>query len=394
MRGRRAFAKKVTKNVSKYRVLILSEGFGAGHTRAAYALSGSLRRLCPDVQTRVLELGSFLNPKVAPLFINAYKKTVVTQPRFVSMMYKQQYKKSLNRLTTLALHRLFYAHAREVIEQLRPDLVVCTHPIPSAVISRLKRLGLRVPLCTVVTDYDVHGTWISSGVDHYLVSTQEVKNKVLQRGVSPFRIDVTGIPVDPSFWEHPVKASILQEMGLKAMPTVLVMSGGWGLMNGDVLNPYLTRWRQDVQLVFCVGSNEKAMRKLKKDPRFQHENIHVIGYTKEIDKLMEASDLLITKPGGMTCTEGLAKALPMLFHNPLPGQEEENCEYFTSKGWGERLSSLEVVGKWMTRLTDEEQYAELASRRAESRRNIEKLRPMQSAKRIIEILETTNKVPQ
>nr|WP_305120950.1 glycosyltransferase [Saccharibacillus sp. JS10] len=386
------FCEKVKKNVSKYRVLILSEGFGAGHTRAAFALSASLRRLCPDVQTRVLELGSFLNPKVAPLFINAYKKTVVTQPRFVSMMYKQQYKKSLNRLTTLALHRLFYAHAREVIEQLRPDLVVCTHPIPSAVISRLKRLGLRVPLCTVVTDYDVHGTWISSGVDHYLVSTQEVKNKVLQRGVSPFRIDVTGIPVDPSFWEHPVKASILEQMGLKAMPTVLVMSGGWGLINGDVLNPYLTRFREKVQLVFCVGSNEKAMRKLKKDPRFQHENTHVIGYTKEIDKLMEASDLLITKPGGMTCTEGLAKALPMLFHNPLPGQEEENCEYFTSKGWGERLSSLEVVDKWMARLTDEDKYAELVSRRAESRRNIEKLRPMQSAKRIIEILETTNKV--
>ncbi|GGN92561.1 MGDG synthase family glycosyltransferase [Saccharibacillus kuerlensis] len=379
--------------MSKYRVLILSEGFGAGHTRAAYALSGSLRKLSPDVQSRVLELGSFLNPKVAPLFISAYKKTVITQPRLVRMMYKQQYKKSINRLATLALHRLFYTHARDVIQQLRPDLVVCTHPIPSAVISRLKRLGLNVPLCTVITDYDAHGTWISGEVDHYLVSTEEVKNKVLLRGVSPFRIDVTGIPVHPSFWEHPVKASILQQMGLKDMPTVLVMSGGWGLMNGDVLNPYLTRWRQDVQLVFCVGSNEKAMRKLNRDPRFQHEHIRVMGYTKEIDKLMEVSDLLITKPGGMTCTEGLAKAIPMLFHNPLPGQEEENCEYFTSKGWGERLSSLEVVGKWMARLTDAEAYEELVRRRAESRLNIEKLRPMQSARRIIEILETTNKVP-
>jgi len=134
----------------KKRILLLSERFGAGHTQAAHALAVSLRKLSPHVQTRVMELGSFLNPKTAPLIIEAYRKTVLVQPKLVGFMYKTQYNRSLNRLTTMALHRVFYTHAMSVMRQLKPDMIVCTHPIPSAVISRLRRLGLNVPLCTVI----------------------------------------------------------------------------------------------------------------------------------------------------------------------------------------------------------------------------------------------------
>ncbi|CAM2988513.1 glycosyltransferase [Paenibacillus sediminis] len=375
----------------KKRVLILSEGFGAGHTQAAYALSSSLRKLSTNVQTRVLELGSFLNPKVAPLIITAYKKTVTKQPRLVRLVYRHQYKKSLNRLTTLALHRLFYTHTQNIIKQLRPDVIVCTHPIPSAVISRLKRLGsLNIPLSTVITDYDAHGTWISPEVDLYLVSTGEVKSKLLMRGVNPHKIQVTGIPIHPNFYEHPSKEQIRATFQLKEMPTVLVMGGGWGLMDDSVVNDFLTRYRESVQIIFCLGNNEKALRKMEDNPMFNHPNIHKIGFTRQVDKLMEVSDLLITKPGGMTCTEGLAKGIPMLFYHPLPGQEEENCQYFTAQGWGEPISSLEVVEKWMDQLIHH--YPDITLKRKQNLEQIAKYFPMQSAQSIIELLEDT-KVP-
>ncbi len=376
--------------VIKKRVLLLSEGFGAGHTRAAYALSSSLRKLSPNVQTKVLELGSFLNPKVAPLIITAYKKTVLSQPRLVGMMYRHQYNKSLNRFTTLALHRIFYTHTKNVVNQLRPDIVVCTHPIPSAVISRLKRLGEKILLCTVITDYDAHGTWISPEVDRYLVSTQEVRNKMIHQGVPPTRIKVTGIPVHPSFWEHPEKEEILSKFQLKDMPTVMVMGGGWGIMSDEVINDFLTRWRDDVQFLFCLGNNEKALKKLELDPRYNHPNIRLIGFTLEVDKLMEVSDLLVTKPGGMTCTEGLSKGIPMLFHHPLPGQEEENCHYFTAQGLGEPISSLEVIVKWMNKLTHE--LDAIRARREEQLKGIARYRPLESAQSIIDMLES-KKVP-
>ncbi|MDP4095420.1 UDP-N-acetylglucosamine--LPS N-acetylglucosamine transferase [Paenibacillus sp. P96] len=376
--------------MAKKRVLLLSEGFGAGHTQAAYALSSSLRKLSPNVQTRVLELGSFLNPRMAPLIITAYKKTVTSQPRLVGMVYRHQYKKSLSRLTTLALHRLFYTQTRSILRQLRPDLVVCTHPIPSAVISRLKRLGAHVPLCTVITDYDAHGTWISPEVDRYFVSTEEVQRKLRLRGVPITKIQVTGIPVHPDFWEHPGHDEIRGKFGLKDMPTVLVMGGGWGLMNDEMLHDFLLRWKEQVQIIFCLGNNEKIRQKMLRDDRFDHPHIHVLGFTREVDKLMEVSDLLVTKPGGMTCSEGLAKGIPMLFHNPLPGQEEENSQYFNAQGYGETITTPDVVVKWMNRLLHD--YPEIVHKRQKHIENIARYYPMQSAQSILEMLEQRNKV--
>lgn len=377
--------------MNKQRVLLLSEGFGAGHTQAAYALSSSLRKLSPNVQTRVLELGSFLNPKVAPLIITAYKKTVSSQPRLVSMMYRSNYKKPLNRLTTLALHKLFYTHTKLIIDQLHPDVIVCTHPIPSAVISRMKRHGLKVPLCTVITDYDAHGTWISDEVNRYLVSTQQVKTILLERGVGDSKIEITGIPVHPNFWERPSKQDIRDRFDLKEIPTILIMDGGWGLTKDEAVNHLLVEHKEHLQLIFCFGSNMKLLEKMSNDPRYQHPNIKLLGFTKEIDKLMEVSDLLITKPGGMTCSEGLAKAIPMLFHKPYPGQEEENLQYFSAQGWGTPIDSLDAITDWVEKLTYH--YDEVCATREQMLDDIERFHPTQSAKAIVELLESkSNKI--
>ncbi|WP_435921926.1 MGDG synthase family glycosyltransferase [Paenibacillus sp. DYY-L-2] len=372
--------------MQKRRVLLLSEGFGAGHTQAAYALSSSLRKVAPHVQTKVLELGSFLNPRVAPIIITAYKKTVSSQPRLVRMMYRSNYKKSLNRLTTLALHRIFYTRTIQVIRQLHPDVIVCTHMIPSAIISRIKRLELLdVPLCTVITDYDAHGSWISPEVNSYLVSTDQVKQKLLERGVDEEKIRITGIPVHPNFWESHRKEDIREQFKLKDMPTILVMGGGWGFMKDEAVNSHLASYRDRIQIIFCFGSNTKSLEKMKKDPRFIHEHIHLLGFTREIDKLMEVSDLLITKPGGMTCTEGLAKGIPMLFHKPLPGQEEENSQYFASQGWGTPISSLDDITAWIHRLTDD--YEEVVRTREEVLHKIASFYPLQSAQAIMDLIE-------
>lgn len=381
----KSIREQVNPTLRKKRVLLLSEGFGAGHTQAAYALSSSLRKLSPQVQTKVLELGNFLNPKLAPLVVSAYRKTVTTQPRLMGYVYRHQ--KSFNRLTTLALHRLFYTHTQNIVKQLKPDIIVCTHFIPSAVVSRLKRLdpAFKAPLVTVITDYDAHATWISPEVDRYLVSTPEVKAKLRRRNVSAAKIQVTGMPVHPNFWEHPGRAEILEQFGLQDLPTVMVMGGGWGMMNDEVVNEALASWREKVQIVFCLGTNDKLLSEMNEDHRYIHPNISLIGFTREIDKLMEVSDLLVTKPGGMTCSEGLAKGIPMLFHHPLPGQEEENCRYFTAAGLGEPISSLDVVDKRMERLLYN--YEDVQAKRKTHLEEIARFHPLQSAQSIIDMLE-------
>ncbi|HEY0827766.1 MAG TPA: glycosyltransferase [Bacilli bacterium] len=368
----------------KKRVLLLSEGFGAGHTQAAHALAVSLRQLSPNIQTRVLELGGFLHPTIAPWVLSAYRKTLTSQPRLVGMMYRYQYKKSLNRLTQLALHRIFYTQTAAIIRQLRPDTVVCTHPIPNVIISRLKRLGLNVPLCTVITDYDAHGTWISPEVNKYLVSTPEVKQKLLMRGVASSKIQVTGIPVHPNFWEQHNKEDTRLQLNLKSMPTVLIMGGGWGLVSSKELN-YMAEWRDKIQMVFCMGSNEKGRLKLVENPLFQHPNIQILGFTNQIDKLMEVSDLLVTKPGGMTCTEAIAKGIPMLFYNPLPGQEEENSQYLTSQGYGEPMKSLDGIDYWFNLLVN--QYPSIVKRRIVVTRALSRYNPKDCSQAILQLMQ-------
>lgn len=327
----------------KPRVLLLSEGFGTGHTQAAHALAHGIKKVSPHVHSRVIELGKFLNPTVAPLIFSAYRKTLSVQPKLVSLLYRTQYNKSLNGLTKLALHRIFYTQTAQVVSQLKPDIVICTHPFPNAVISRLKRQGLNIPLYTLITDYDVHGTWINPEVNKYLVSTPQVKAMLEIRGIPSSQIQITGIPVHPDFWEAGDKVKLREEMGLKNMPTAPLMGGGWGLSFEEDHMKALASWADRVQLVFCLGSNQKMIDKMKEIPCFQHPNIRILGYTREVSKLMDVSDVLITKPGGMTCTEAMAKGLPMLFIPPHPGQEEENCEYFVQAGYGEIIHSADVI---------------------------------------------------
>ncbi|WP_270166026.1 MGDG synthase family glycosyltransferase [Paenibacillus sp. SYP-B4298] len=367
----------------KKRVLLLSEGFGSGHTQAAYALAAGLRELCPAVQTRVIELGKFLNPVVGPWITSAYRKTVSKQPKLVGMMYRTQYHKSLNRFTQLALHRVFYTQTSQVISQLKPDLIVCTHAIPNAVVSRLKRLGLHVPLYTLITDYDAHGTWRSPEVTKYLVSTEPVKNKLLAHGVPLQKIEVTGIPVHPNFWTTYDKNELQQQFSLKPMPTVLVMGGGWGLLSRNSLFEHMTKWRDHIQMIFCLGTNEKAREEMLANDSFRHPNIRVIGYTNEISKLMDVSDLLITKPGGMTCTEGLSKGIPMLFYEPIPGQEEENCEYFIRNGFGEMFQK-ETVERWFSLL--QEPYAAGQTRRDLLTKRNQYYDPRQCSRAVLEMM--------
>lgn len=341
----------------KKRVLLLSEGFGSGHTQAAYALSVGLKQLCPNISSKVIELGKFLNPVIGPWIVSAYRKTVSSQPKMVGLMYRSNYKKPTTRFTQLALHRMFYTQTSQVIAQLKPDIIVCTHPVPNAVVARLKRLGLELPLYTLITDYDAHGSWVSKEVDHYLVSSADVKRRLIEKGVLPERVEVTGIPVHPHFWKKYSKEEVRAKYNLKDMPTVLVMGGGWGILFEDNALTYMTKWRESTQLIFCVGSNEKMKEKMLSDPLFQHPNIRILGFTREVHILMEAADLLVTKPGGMTCTEGMSKGLPMLFYEPIPGQEEENCEYFIHNGFGEMLDSNDTVDRWFQLIHNKEDSA-------------------------------------
>jgi len=322
--------------MSEKRVLILSEAFGAGHTKAAEAIKSGIELLNPGWRIEVIELGSWLRPKLNYLITDIYLKTLRFSPKLWGVIYRRIQDKSSNPKVEFILHRIIYAHIMKLLQEYQPDVIISTHPFPSAVISRLKRLGLKVPLHTVLTDFGAHGSWISSGVDYYYVPSIQTKKELIKLGVAGNRVIVTGIPTNPKFWKRESKELIRKKLGLEDKPTVLYMGGGLGL---GLTNDFIEGLSHlgDIQLLIVTGKNKKLFSSLHEHFQDKNLNIQLYGFVENVDELMDAADLLITKPGGVTSAEAIEKGLPMLLLNPIPGQEEDNSSYIVQNKLGLKI---------------------------------------------------------
>ena len=153
--------------------------------------SGYVHSILP-YQTRVIELGKFLNPVIGPLIVSAYRRTVTKQPKLVGMLTADNIK-LVEPVHAARASSAIYTHTSQVIPQLKPDLS-CARIRSERGRLPAEAAGSQRPRYTLITDYDAHGTWTSSEVNKYLVSTADVKKKLTDRGVSASRIEVTGIP--------------------------------------------------------------------------------------------------------------------------------------------------------------------------------------------------------
>ncbi|MCY9772880.1 glycosyltransferase [Paenibacillus larvae] len=135
-------------------------------------------------------------------------------------------------------------------------------------------------------------------------------------GISKYRITVTGIPVKSSFRKKTDKQEARRRLHLKDIPTVMIMGGGLGLGGIQELADLLIKWREFVQILICTGYNDSLRFTLQRNEHFQHQHIVILDFVDMIDTLLDAADLLITKPGGLTCFEALSKSVPMLIFHP------------------------------------------------------------------------------
>lgn len=333
------------------RILILSEAFGTGHTKAAEALKEGILLLQPHWSVEVIELGIWLRPRLSQLITGLYLKTLRYSPRLWGAFYRKVQNRTVKPNVEYILHRIFYKEVAKLIQQTQPDMIVCTHPFPSAVISRLKRIGLSIPLSTVITDYGAHGSWISSGVDRYYLPCAKVSEELVKMGVPADRLSVTGIPTHPKFWLKEDKAAIRQKLGLKEKPTLLCMGGGLGVGLSAAMMKSLCQYKDSIQILVVTGKNKNLFKEIKENPEMNHPHIHVYPFVENIDELMDASDILITKPGGVTCTEAMSKGIPMILLEPIPGQEEDNSRYIIENRLGISIDSLEDINLFLSQLS-------------------------------------------
>jgi processive 1,2-diacylglycerol beta-glucosyltransferase len=320
---------------TKQRLLLLSVSAGAGHVRAAQALEAAARAR-GDVEVTHLDVLELVPAWFKKAYGQWYLELVERHPNLWAHLYQKSDRAPADawehRLRR-AVERVSTRELGAALRQAQPDAVICTHFLPAELLSRATLRGRTLPpLWVQVTDFDLHRLWVQPGVAGYCVASDEIAFR-LRDALPEVRVRVTGIPVMPAFGARASRADCARELGLQPdRLTLMVMTGGAGLASAGAMVERLLRLPGELQVVAIAGRNAALLARYEALAREHNGRMIALGFTKTIERVMAASDLCVTKPGGLSISECLAMGLPMLLISPIPGQEERNAQYLLEQG--------------------------------------------------------------
>jgi processive 1,2-diacylglycerol beta-glucosyltransferase len=316
-------------------VSVLSAGVGAGHVRAGQAVVAGLRSALPHAKVIKQDVLEEAGPGFRTLYRDAYVKLASSTPRLVGWLYDRADAPWQSRWYAAALERVALRRWMREILRNPPEVAVCTHFLPAALLCHLRRRhGLPTRIATVVTDLDVHGLWIDGRADLWCVAGEEAREIMVSAGVPSEIVRVTGIPIHAEFERLPSRAEARARLGLDPLrPLVLFSTGGCCLGPVERTFAQLLSLRDLAGVVAICGHNATAKARLQAMlPSTRDGDVRVEGFTHEMHLWMAAADLLVGKPGGLTSSEARAAGLPLAAIHPIPGQEERNLAHLLE--WG------------------------------------------------------------
>jgi len=339
------------------KVLILSASVGCGHDKAAAAVSLALETGHRGNEvTAVTDFFGLGRGIAGRTLKKAYFNSLSYTPGIYRTLYRLAQRGRVAHGLRSMLANSFGDVLLDHVAKLAPDAIICTHPFPAMVLAALRKSPVlrRTLLTGVVTDFTVHKLWLQPELDLICVANEHSKQKLLTQGISPQSINPTGIPILPSFSDAG-KREVSRPVNMRRRPfTVLIMGGGLGMVSSTAILEGLRSLKDQINIVVVAGQNVMLREQLRKDAEnFALKNIEIWGYTNNVPDLMLNADLLITKPGGLTCSEALAAGLPMLLYGALPGQEEENAAYLAEEGAALWIKSKEELWTILSRILGE-----------------------------------------
>jgi processive 1,2-diacylglycerol beta-glucosyltransferase len=351
-------ARARSEGVPGPRIAILHAHAGSGHKRAAEAIAAAIARINSDSTVREVDTLVFASQFYRGTYAASYNAMAARAPALWGALYHSWSMAPINRSTApvrLALDRLNLRRLVRVVEREAPDAVVCTHFLPIEALSPIRGRGrMRVPLYGVITDFAAHPFWAFPHVDRYFVASGSVADELAGHGVPRERIEVTGIPVDPRFAEVIGREAARQRFGLDlGRPMVLVMGGGRGVGPLVDLADRLSRLVPEPQVVVVCGSNARMRDQVDRLPAARTGRMRTLGFTDAVDVLLEACDVMVSKAGGLTCSEALIKRTPMVIFKPTPGQEERNSQFLVAGGAAVHAETVDEVESAVERLVSD-----------------------------------------
>lgn len=331
------------------RVLILTASTGEGHNAAARSLERKFREA--GYETKTMDLFKETSRAFNMVIEDGYKVLANRLPSLYGFMYRALNRKSLNH--RFLRYSLFVIKKRlnDTVKALNPSIIVGTHPFAVGIISDLKAHGkINAKFFSVVTDFKAHYAYLSPEVDAYITGSEYTKSTLVDMGVPPEKIHPYGIPVNEEFQTYQPKTP--EFLKLIEDFKVLVMGGSMGSKDIARVVQVLTAQASNYQLLVICGRNEalKTMLEHQYPEAIAAGKLKVYGFTREVSKLMDLCDVIVTKPGGLTTTEALSKRIPMIVPFAIPGQEFENTEFLIETGAAIYVDHVDQIGQELERL--------------------------------------------
>jgi len=354
-------------NTNKPKILIISSDTGGGHRSAAAAIVAGVQNFLKGQSyairvVRAVEESHHISAKL----VNLYNWVLRNKQHWMKYLYW-----AVNRFrpeTREFFHARCIGYVRALFERWCPHVVVSVHPLTQHIFARvLKELGLldRIPLVTVVTDptYGFWKGWACNDVHLYLCATEEARQQLIDYGIAPARIKVSGMPVHPKFDfpDEQAARAARRELGLDPEKFTVFVNAGWeGGGNIPRIFRELVRGELDMQAIFLAGRNEELKSEAELLAAGAKFPIKVIGYSEQVEELMRAANVMISKLGGLTTFEALSCRLPIIADGttePMP-QEAGTVNLIVKRGAGVLLRhASDVVPTVRRMIEDSAHYA-------------------------------------
>lgn len=317
------------------KILIFYGAYGGGHLSASKSIKEYIDNHYEDTETSIVDCIEYISHGFNKITTAAYRGMTKNAP----WTWKKVYYKSKKGTVSTISHTsniMMALKLKKFIRKENPDLIICTHPFASQMCAFLKKKRkIKATLATVMTDYVSHPQWLTDSeyMDYYFVAHEGMRNQLISMGISAFKVFATGIPLSNRFLQSYNKPETLSYFGLlPGKKTVLFFAGGeFGLSNSRTYKMLesMAKNFDNIQIIAISGKNKKMHKNFEEivKEHNKEDSIKVLSFTDKVPELMSISDMVITKPGGLTTTESLASGLPIIVINPIPGQEEENAEF-------------------------------------------------------------------
>ena len=371
------------------KILIFYASYGGGHLSAANSIKDYLNRNYENIAVELIDCMKYINKPIEKITTTAYNEMAKKAPWAWGKIYSDSQKGPLAHITTRS-NQVFAIKLLRLLREKKPDLIISTHPFGSQMCSYLKRKGkITSKIATILTDFAPHDQWLvgSDYTDYFFVAHNKMKEYLISKNIPENKIFATGIPISNKFLETFNTSKILSSLSLKEnLKTVLFFAGGkFGLGKSRTLEIFNTLVNDfnNIQVIAISGKNKKMYEEFNQIVKIANKTnfIKIFEFVNNVPELMAVSDVVITKPGGLTTTESLVSGLPMIIINPIPGQEEENAQFLEHSNVGIWLKKQMNITKTISNfLSDNKKLKQM-------KENTKKISNRNSTKDICTILE-------